>query len=75
MIHPLLIEYLYKRHPIVLGCHINAIWKHVPIMCYCAITAKDYVHSPQTQPSAASAMFAELGAGYETISHPSLVNR
>ena len=27
---------------------------------------QDYVHSPQTQPSAASAMFAEVGAGYET---------
>ena len=29
----------------------------------------DYVHSPQTLPSASSAMFAEVGAGYETISH------
>ena len=29
---------------------------------------QDYAHSPQTQPSAASAMLVEVGAGYEIIS-------
>ena len=29
-----------------------AIWKHVPIVSYCALIAKDYAHSHQTQPFA-----------------------
>ena len=40
----------------------------MPIMWYRTITTKDYAHSFQTQPSAASAMLAKLGLGMRLAS-------